>query len=520
MLILLAAMGAGGCEGDQIQAQRLLDQALAHQKAYDEAYTNGRMGLARREMAAAMDIYSRGAERFPNNTGFNSGLAIFQNICGQYSQAAANYRRELSILGQFQESDSLKEDTSYTLAALGEACEHGLDFAAACQYYTQALAYKADDEATKSALERCSLHEKQFRLLPAWAAASGVAEGTSVAVVYDLGPRTYAGYRQINYRLEKKGGKIHVRLCISAAYVGSEGNRPLVERRLARIMELVGECFARSGLVLHVELRFIADPDKTPEQCNVLVWDDFQPADQRDADSENWPVLSVHGLDMPPELAAAAIAHEIGHLLGLAHPAYYPDRPYNDLMTGAHPWEGIESKRVFPQAVQAIAGPLLAPQAHRDALKKVADLLNAGQRDAAVKVLAAARQGRPDDPTLCRAHANALFDADSYAAAVEAYTDLIRLAPGDYEAYFFRGISYSRSRQYRQAVKDFSAIVARPSGGLHVSAYFERAIAYEKLNEPAKAAADRRKSDAAITNPQAEEPPAPQTQPASAAANK
>ncbi|MCE5325205.1 MAG: tetratricopeptide repeat protein [Planctomycetaceae bacterium] len=518
-LIVLTAM-AGGCD-QQIEAQRLMDQAVAHQKAYDEAYSRSQMGQARQEMAAAMEIYAQGANRFPDNSGFNSGLGIFQNICGQYVSAAASYRRELDILGQFkEESASLKEDKFFTSAALGEAYEHGLDFTSACKYYTQALEYKKDDAETKASIQRCTLHEKQFRDLPGWVAAPGVADGTKVAVVYDLGPRTYSGYRQINYRLEKKDGKVHVSLTVSAAYMGQESNRPLVERRLARIMELVDECYARSGLVLHMELKFVADPDKTPELCNVLVWDNYQPADQRDADSENWPVLRVHGLDLAPELAAAAIGHEIGHLLGLAHPTYYPDRPYNDLMTGAHPWAGIESKRLFPRAVQVIVGPLLAAPPCRDALKAADDLVNAGKRDEAIKLLAAARKVCPDDAALCRALANALFDADSYAEAAEAYSGLIALTPGDYEAYFFRGISYCRSRHYEKAVKDFSAIVERPSGGLHVSAYFERAIAYEKFNQPAKAAADRRKSDAAITNPEPEAPPAAASQAASRPSNK
>ncbi|MHC4984259.1 MAG: tetratricopeptide repeat protein, partial [Planctomycetota bacterium] len=179
------------------------------------------------------------------------------------------------------------------------------------------------------------------------------------------------------------------------------------------------------------------------------------------------------------------------------------------MMTAGLPWSSVAVKRVFPDNVKRILRPLLCGQELREAFERLGELAEAGNRDAALSLLARACGKFPDDAILHTAYANGLFDKADYQRAAEAYARVLKTVPHDYQIRLLRGAALSRAGRYSQAIEEFTRVVAQHGGGLHVSAYEERAIAHAALGQTDKAEADRKMARQAITSPRRERPPAP-----------
>jgi len=493
---------------DDAAAQKHLEKALAHHNAYNEHYSNGRYVPALKEMDAAMTLYAQGEKRFPKNTAFSMGLGVFQNVRGWYPQAAKSLSREWGILSEGFDGDQFDEAKLLAAYELAQAYEHSFDYDSAIKFYSKALTFKADHAESAAALKRCERLKKAFARLPTWMADLKTPDATQMTVVYDETPRTYPGYRHVEYQLARRDKGVRLAMEIPVLYRGDKANRRKVRRHLKQITALVGDCFARSGLPMDLTFRFVRDPKKLPPQTGVNLWDTYRPTDLRMGDVQNWSILSGQGLTFTPSVAAGTVVHEIGHKLGLPHPPYYPEKPYTDVMTAGHPWTAIESKRVYPDDIKIIVAPLGAPAEARGTLVRANELLAAGKPAEAARALQTACKLAPDVRVFHLARANALFAAEDYAAAAAAYTRVLDLTPHDNSVRYFRGVSFSRNQQYKPAIADFTHIVSLHSGGLHAAAYWERATAWNGLGNKKRADADFKKSQQALTNP------VPETQPA------
>lgn len=498
LLLLLAAVSPQAQATDP--SERALDSAVARQKSYDDYYVfSNDLVRAQTELKTALAEYSAGARRYPRQRGFNFGLGILHNIRGEYEPAIQAFRRELRILDTINDK-SLDRDRLIACSGLAEAYEGIFDYSRALRHYADALTYDPDDPATRDAIERCRHMKDSFRDLSALIASANVPDGTAVDVVYSQGPTTYLEPVRIEYRIEMRGQRIHLRLTVPVAYKGEAANRETVESRMRKIAARVEECFARSGLSLRLAFTFV-EPDRLSPSRGVTVWDHYVPPDRRIGDARNWAILSTARLELTPEMAASTVAHEVGHMLGLGHPPYYPEKPYADIMTAGYPWAGITGKRVFPDDVKFIIRPLLAPPDTLGVLKHADDLLMAGKAADAVPSLDAARRRCPDNTVFHLAFANAAFDAGDYPKAVDGYTEALKATPQDDQKLLLRGITRARMKDYRNAILDFTRIVAQPSGGVHAAAYCERANVYELMGDKAREKADRDRSDAALANP-------------------
>ncbi|MCE5326558.1 MAG: tetratricopeptide repeat protein [Planctomycetaceae bacterium] len=473
--------------------QALLDKAIAHHNAYNERYQSLDYVHAAQEMNAAIRLYAQGTRDFPGNSAFNLGLGVYQNLTGQYAEGLKSLLRERKIIENFKQPS--RRDLVLVDESMAESYEGLLQFDKAAEAYLRTAKGDPKDPEAPAAAARCQSLYESFRKFDAWipTALAKVPDGTHVTVAYDSGPTTYPGYRRVNYSLTKKNGRAGLSVDISVFYAGRRANRQKVEQRLADILGLVEACYRRSGIDLHVRCQFVAKSEDLTACNSVSIWDHYRPADARMGDTLNWAILTARGLELTDKTAASTVAHEIGHMLGLPHPAWYPDKPYSDVMTAAHPWTPITYKRVFPDDVRLLLSQLVAPAGLQGLPARASALVAAGKKPQAIALLKRACSTWPQDRICKESLVSLQFDTGDYAGAAETYTDMIRLTPGDYTLYLLRGASLLRAKKYKEAVKDFTAVVSQHSGGLHDAAHFERAEAYEKLGLNAKAKADRDK---------------------------
>jgi tetratricopeptide (TPR) repeat protein len=98
-----------------------------------------------------------------------------------------------------------------------------------------------------------------------------------------------------------------------------------------------------------------------------------------------------------------------------------------------------------------------------------------------------------------------LCDREDWATAIACFTKAIRLNPDYAEAYYNRGVAYSKKDELDKAIGDFSAIIDQKMGavnplpildlvfhkpGVMAKAYYNRGIAYMDLGQYHKAVAD------------------------------
>ena len=87
-----------------------------------------------------------------------------------------------------------------------------------------------------------------------------------------------------------------------------------------------------------------------------------------------------------------------------------------------------------------------------------------------------------------------LFDQGNIQEAIDQYSESIRIAPDDFDAYFNRGSVYARLGQYQRALEDFNkAISLKPTKDVNLF-YNNRGVAYLKLGQYQMAIDDFSKS--------------------------
>jgi len=66
---------------------------------------------------------------------------------------------------------------------------------------------------------------------------------------------------------------------------------------------------------------------------------------------------------------------------------------------------------------------------------------------------------QPDYVRAFTSRGNAYYDSRDYDQAIQDFTASIRLNPGDPDPYFDRGLAYMRKRDYDNAIQDFKQIL-------------------------------------------------------------
>lgn len=83
-------------------------------------------------------------------------------------------------------------------------------------------------------------------------------------------------------------------------------------------------------------------------------------------------------------------------------------------------------------------------------------------------------------------------DEETYAKAIEDFTNALKLLPNDYATYVLRGNSHDANGSPQLAIADYTtAIKLAPDDA---AAYYNRATVYEELGDKAKAIADYKKA--------------------------
>jgi tetratricopeptide (TPR) repeat protein len=84
------------------------------------------------------------------------------------------------------------------------------------------------------------------------------------------------------------------------------------------------------------------------------------------------------------------------------------------------------------------------------------------------------------------------YYSGNYRQAIDNYTEIIEMFPGNSYAYYFRGRAYNKVHKYEEAIADFTQVIALNPD--NQDAYVGRGDAYLLLNEAEKAIADMTKA--------------------------
>src|SRR5262249_37858888 len=107
------------------------------------------------------------------------------------------------------------------------------------------------------------------------------------------------------------------------------------------------------------------------------------------------------------------------------------------------------------------------------------------ERPAVLRALA--KEAKDRWPT-CRAFVEALRSSPDAGELRRDYDEAIRLAPGDAQAHYHRGLAYYRSGDDDRAIADFDAAIRLDPGSS--AAYDGRGNAHDRQGDPARAKAD------------------------------
>jgi tetratricopeptide (TPR) repeat protein len=115
--------------------------------------------------------------------------------------------------------------------------------------------------------------------------------------------------------------------------------------------------------------------------------------------------------------------------------------------------------------------------------------VRSGQVDEGLEDFKQAIQLNLNDVTAYNGLGEAYTKKGEYQLALQAYSSAILRKPNDFFAYYARGNVYLiQLKDYAASITDYSkAIELRPN---HVDAHFNRAVAYERLGDTAKARQD------------------------------